>query len=97
MHLVVDAAVAHLNLKGAFVAPGVVPRVHAKPVVEAVLYAPADNFYGMAAECRACLVLVDTALVGQEVFVDSERTGHRPVSVDVLFNLIDFAEAKAIA
>ena len=50
MHLVVDAAVAHLDLEGAHITPGVVPGVHAQPVVDSVLSAPTDGLDGVTTE-----------------------------------------------
>ena len=59
MHLAVDVAVAHEDLEGAHIAPGVVPGVDTEPVVFTVLSAPADRLDGMATEGRASLVRVD--------------------------------------
>jgi len=52
-------AVAHEDLEGAHIAPGVVPGVDTEPVVFTVLSAPADRLDGMATEGRASLVRVD--------------------------------------
>ena len=60
MYLVVDAAVSHKNFEGSLVAPGVVPGVHAEPVVLAVFDTPADHLDGVATLSITSQVLVDT-------------------------------------
>eukprot|EP00353_Schmidingerella_taraikaensis_P008653 CAMPEP_0185577312 /NCGR_PEP_ID=MMETSP0434-20130131/9842_1 /TAXON_ID=626734 ORGANISM="Favella taraikaensis, Strain Fe Narragansett Bay" /NCGR_SAMPLE_ID=MMETSP0434 /ASSEMBLY_ACC=CAM_ASM_000379 /LENGTH=217 /DNA_ID=CAMNT_0028194859 /DNA_START=43 /DNA_END=697 /DNA_ORIENTATION=+ len=93
--LTVDTAVAHLDLEGALVTPGVVPGVNAEPVVFTVLRAPADRLDGVAAESGTSLMLVDARLVGQEVLVDGEGRGHCSVLLDVSLNVGDTTEAIA--
>lgn len=73
--MVGDVALVHGNLEGAIVSPGAVPGVDTKPVVLTVFSAPSDGLDGMATELSTGLVSVDTALVGEEVFVDSEGGG----------------------
>jgi len=70
VHLVVDAAVTHQDLEGTLVAPCVVPRVDAQPVVITVFMTPADDFDGVTTERSSTLVLVDTRLVCKEIFID---------------------------
>ena len=95
MHLVVDAAGTHLDFEGALVAPGVVPRIDAEPVVLTVLGAPANGLDGVAAEGVASLVLVHTRLVGEEVLVDGEGAGDRSVLLDICLDLSDSREPVA--
>ena len=95
MHLVVDAAVTHLDFEGALVAPGVVPRIDAKPVVFTVLGAPANGLDSVATEGAAGLVLVDSRLVGEEVLVDSKGAGHRSVLLDISLNPSDSGKPVA--
>jgi len=61
-------------LEGTFVTPSVVPGVVDQPVVLAVFSALADDFGGVTAQRTPGFVRVDSALVGQEVCLDSE--GH---------------------
>jgi hypothetical protein len=43
-------------------------------------------------------VLVDTTMVGQEIFEDCEGSSNRAVGINVLLNVLDRAgEAKAVA
>lgn len=93
--LVVDAAVAHLDLEGTLVTPGLVPGVHAQPVVDVVIGAPADHLDGVATVGGAGLVLVDTLLVGEEIFVDGEGGGDSAVLVDLLLDVLDASDAVA--
>ena len=95
MHLVVDAAVAHLDLEGAQVAPGVVPGVDAEPVVHAVLSAPADRLDRVTAEFITSLVLVYTLLVGQEVLVHGEGRGDSTVLLDLSLDVLNTADSVA--
>lgn len=98
MHLVVNAAVAHLDLEKAFVTPGGVPRVDNKPVVRVAFIAPADDLDGMSSEFLASSVLVDATLVGQEVLKDGEGSGDRAIRKDVLLDLFGSTEeAETIA
>ena len=83
MHLSVDSAVAHKNLKGSLVSPGVVPGVDTEPVILAVLSSPTDSLDSVTAKLGAGSVLVNTRLVGEEIFVDGEGSSHRAVLVDV--------------
>ena len=50
MHLVVDAAFAHLNLEETTVAPSLIPRVDTEPVVKPFFNTPSDNFNGMTSK-----------------------------------------------
>ena len=95
VHLVVDATVAHLDLEETHVTPGVVPGVHAEPVVLAVLSAPTDSLDSVTAKSRASSVLVNAGLVGQEVFVDSEGRSDSTVLLDVSLDSIDATDAVA--
>ena len=97
MHLTVDVAIAHLDLESALVAPGVVPGVDAEPVVLAVLDTPTDGLNGVTTKGRAGSVLVDTGLVGQEVFVDGEGGGDSTVLVNISLDVVDATEAIAAA
>lgn len=56
--LVVDAAVAHFDHESAVDTPGVVPGVHAKPVVHAAwnVETPTENLDGVATERGTSLV-----------------------------------------
>ena len=95
MHLSVDAAIAHLDLEGALVTPGVVPGVDAEPVVLTVLVTPTDGLDGVTTESLTSLVLIDTGLVGQEVLVDSEGSSDGTVLLNVSLDVINATEAIA--
>ena len=95
MHLVVDAARAHLDLEGALVTPGVVPGVDAEPVVLTALGTPTDGLDSVTTESLTSLVLIDTGLVGQEVLVDSEGGSDGTVLLNVSLDVISAAEAIA--
>ena len=95
VHLIVDAAVAHLDLEGALVAPSVVPGVDAEPVVLTTFGTPTDGLDGVATKSRSGLVGVDSGLVGQEVLIDSEGRGDGTILVNVSLDLVDAAEAVA--
>lgn len=98
MHLSVDAGVSHLDFEGALISPGAVPGVDSEPVVLAVLVSPSDNLDGMTTKGTTGLVGVNTALVSEEIFVDSEGSGHGSVAENVVLNLLDnFSGTKAIA
>lgn len=79
------------------VTPCIVPGIHAKPVVYAVLVAPADSFYRVAAKCTAGLMLINSTLVGQEIFVDGESRSDCAILEDVLLDIFNFIEQKSIA
>ena len=95
VHLSVNATVAHEDLEGNIVTPGVVPGVDAEPVVLAVLGAPTDGLDGVATEGRAGLVRVNTRLVGQEVLVDGEGSSHGSVLHDISLDVVDSSQAVA--
>ena len=95
VHLVVDATVAHLDLEETLVTPGVVPGIHAEPVILAVLRAPTDSLDGVTTKSGASSVLVNTRLVGQEVFVDGEGGSDSTVLLDVSLDSIDATDAVA--
>jgi hypothetical protein len=77
------------DLEETLVSPVLVPRVHDKKVVDTVLDTPANDLDGMTSESLTALMLVDTALVAQEVFIDGESTGDWTVSVDILLKMVD--------
>jgi hypothetical protein len=64
VHLIVDAAVAHLNLEQTLVSPCVVPWVDAKPVVKSTFITPTDNFDSVSSESCTGNILVHTWWVG---------------------------------
>lgn len=64
MHLVVNAAVSHLDLEEALVTPGVVPRVDNEPVVYVAFHTPADDLDSVSSEFFPRSVLVDARFVG---------------------------------
>jgi len=49
VHLVVDSAVALLNLESTAISPSSVPRVDTEPVVSTSIVTPAYDFDGMSA------------------------------------------------
>jgi hypothetical protein len=89
MHLVVDARVSLLDLEGAVVSPGSVPGVNTQPVVFSLLVTPSDHLDGVTSQGVSRGVLVDTALVGQEIFVDSEGGSSSTVREDILLDLVN--------
>ena len=95
MHLSVNARVTHLDLEGAHVTPGVVPGVDAEPVVLAVLGTPADSLDGVTAEGATGGVLIDTRLVGKEVFVHGESRGDGTVLLDLSLDVVNATDAIA--
>ena len=92
MHLSVDTAVTHLDLEGSLVSPGVVPGVDAEPVVLTTLGSPTDGLDGVASEGGSGLVGVDSGLVGQEVLVDGEGSGHSSVGGNLLLDAVDTSD-----
>lgn len=89
--LSVNSTVTLENLEGSLVAPGVVPGVNGKPVVFAIFGSPSDELDGVTSKFGSGGVLIDSALVGQEVFVDGESSGDSSVGVDVLLDLVNLA------
>jgi hypothetical protein len=95
VHLGVDSAVAHLDLEGSHVSPGVVPGVNAEPVVGALFNTPADDLDGVASEGGTSHVLVDTGRVSGEIFVDGKRASNGAVGHDFLLDLVNTADVVA--
>lgn len=65
-----------------------VPRVGNQPVLLTSLNTKADDLDGVSTDSFTSSVLVNTALVSQKVFVDSEGNLDRAVSVDLLQNVL---------
>jgi len=93
--LSVDAAIAHEDLESSLVSPGFVPRVDAEPVVFAVLGTPTDGLSGVTSEGSSRDVLIDTALVCQEIFVDSEGVGDGTIGHDISLDVVNSLETVA--
>ena len=93
MDLSVDSTLALLDLEGTLVTPGVVPGVDSEPVVFTPLGSPTDELDGVTSESRTRLVGVDTALVGQEVLVDSEGCSYSSILEDIGLDVLDGADA----
>lgn len=72
------------DLEESLVTPALVPGVGAEPVLGSVLDAPAEDLDGVTSELGASGVLVDTALVGEEVLVDGEGALERVCTMDEL-------------
>jgi len=85
VHLSVDTAIAHKDLEGTQVTPGVVPGVDTEPVVLARIgvSSPTDGLDSMTTEGIASRVLVDTTLVGKEILIDSEGCGNGTILLDI--------------
>ena len=83
VQLSVDTAVTLLDLEETLVSPRVAPRVSAEPVVKAggAIMTPSDRLDGVTSSLTASLVIVDTALVVEEVFVDGESSLHWTVVI----------------
>jgi len=98
VHLSVDAGVSNFDLEGTVVSPGSVPGVDSEPVVLAALGTPANHFDSVTTEGVSSSVLVDTALVGEEIFVDGEGCSHGSVFGDIGLDLVNLARgAESIA
>mmetsp|Transcript_25551 Transcript_25551/g.51943 ORF Transcript_25551/g.51943 Transcript_25551/m.51943 type:complete len:288 (-) Transcript_25551:381-1244(-) len=85
-----DAAlvVAARDLEGAAVAPVRVPRVRHQPVLLPPLITPPHDLDGVAAELLPGGVLVDAALVRQEVGVHCERRLHGAVVEELVVHVL---------
>jgi len=97
VHLVVDTAFSNLDLEGTVVSPGSVPGVNSEPVVLSVFVSPSDNFDGVTSEGVSTSVLIDSTLVSEEIFVDSESSGDGTEGLDISLNLLDGVKAESIA
>eukprot|EP00756_Hemistasia_phaeocysticola_P041694 Hpha_TRINITY_DN16930_c1_g3::TRINITY_DN16930_c1_g3_i1::g.53588::m.53588 len=75
------------DLEETAVTPLLVPGVLHKPVLGAGVHTPADDLNGVAAQGRPAGVAVHTALVGREVSVHGERSGHRPLRQDAVHDV----------
>ena len=97
MHLSVDTAVTHEDLEGTIVTPGVVPGVDAKPVVFARIgiSTPTDGLDGVTTESASSCVLVDTRLVGEEIFIDGESGSDGTVLSDIGLDVLNSTESIA--
>ena len=97
VHLSVDTGVTDLDLEGTVVSPGSVPGVNSEPVVLSVFVSPSDNFDSVTSEGVSTSVLIDSTLVGKEIFVYSEGSGDGTEGLDISLNLLDGVKAKSIA
>ena len=93
MDLVANSALGHVDLESSLVTPSVVPGVDSEPVVNATFVSPADELDGMTTEGRSGFVLVDTALVGKEIFIDGEGGSDGSVFVDVVLDVVMTADS----
>lgn len=93
MDLVGDSAFAHVDLESSLVSPGDVPGVDGEPVVSAVLVSPTDELDGVTTEGLSGLVRVDTALVGEEIFVDGEGSSNGSVFADFALDRSNTADS----
>lgn len=91
MDLRVNAAFSKGDPEGSVVAPGLVPGVHAEPVVSS----PSNNLNGVTTELATSLVSVHSGFVGQKVLIDGKGGGYGPVFVDIAFD--SFLGSKTVA
>ena len=92
MDRVADSAFVHADLEGSLVSPSVVPGVDSEPPVSTVGVSPTDKFDGVTTEGLSGLVGVDTALVGEEIFVDGESSSDGSVFADILLDFVNLAD-----
>jgi len=95
VHLVVDATISNLDLEDTVVSPGSVPGVDSEPVVDSVHVTPADDLDGVTTKSTSGGVLVDSTLVGEEIFVDGESSSDGTVLGDITLDLVNTAESVA--
>jgi hypothetical protein len=93
--LVVDTAFSNLDLEGTVVSPGSVPGVDSEPVVDSVHVTPANDLDGVTTKSASRGMLVDSTLVGEEIFVDSESSSDGTVLGDITLDLVNTAESIA--
>jgi len=93
VHLIVNATVSHQNFEGALLAPGVVPGVHAQPVVLVVFNSPTDYFDSVTTLGCPGQVLVNARRVCEEVFVYSKGCSDTSVIIDLLLDSVDTLDA----
>ncbi len=96
-NLLLNLAVALLDLEEALGAPSSAPAVGAQPVWGVVFGAPTKNLDGVAAlggELKEALV-VDTLGVGEERLVNHEASLNRSVGVDLLLDIVNSLELVA--
>lgn len=79
--------VSSSNLEESVITPTFVPAVSNKPVGSSVLNTPADHLDSVTSQSRSSGVVVNSALVGQEIVVDGEGNFDRSVSHDFSLNL----------
>lgn len=70
IHLVIDSALPHLDLKESIVSPSSVPGVGTEPIVEVSLLSPSNNLDCMSTKKFSRFMLVDSALITHEILVN---------------------------
>jgi len=88
VYLAIDTAVTNLDLEEALVSPCGAPGVSAEPVVEAGCWVVtvANHLNGVATSLTAWLVVVDTALIVEEVLIHSESSLQGTIVVQLVLN-----------
>lgn len=76
------------DLEGTLVTPRFVPRVNDSPVRSSVFDTPTNHLDGMTTESLSGNVLVDTSLVGKEIFIDSQSNFDGSIGHDFGHNSI---------
>lgn len=81
--------VSSSDLEEALVSPALIPAVGNQPVRSAAFNTPANNLDSVSSQSRSSSVVINSALVGQEVVVDGEGSLNWTMGHDFSLDLCD--------
>jgi hypothetical protein len=83
-----NTAVSNFDLEETFKSPLCSPRVSTEPVVHSAFITPTEDLNSVTSSESSSSVMVDSALIVEEVLIDIKSGFHWAVGEDFSFNLI---------
>ena len=87
-HLLINHAIALLDLEEALFSPNCAPRISAQPIFNTSFYSPTKNLDCVTTCNTTTNMMIDTCLIAEEVFINSESTFKRSMLIEFWLNFI---------
>ena len=89
MYLTVDSTFTKSNFEGSIITPSLIPRVINDPVVNS----PSDYLHSVTSQSFTWSMFVNTALISNKIFIDSEGCSNCPVCKNILLDWVNATQS----
>ncbi len=84
MYLTIDSTLSKGNPKCTLIPPLVIPWINTQPMINT----PSNNFNSMSSQSTSLNMLINSTLISQEIFIDSESSSNSSVSKNIILDFI---------